>query len=109
MDNIYVYYFKSYSGDEYFMKSHEKKYDKSDAEEFCKDNIEYEYEAWGNSKFKYSKFEVFETLEDEFVKLPRSFGEWYKVVPNDIEEFDYAYFTDEYQPKTYSSDGRCLN
>ena len=109
MDKVYIYYFKSYSGDEFFMKSREKKYSKFKAEEFCKDNIEYEYEAWGDEKFKYSDFKVFETEEDDFVKLPRSFGEWYKIVPNDMKKFDYAYFTDEYEPHTYSSDGTCLN
>ena len=108
MNKIYIYYFMSYSGDEFFMKSKEKKYNKFQEEQFCNEKIPWEYEAWGKEKFKYNKFNIYECNENSFIKINRSFGEYYKVIPNDIKEYDIAYFTDQYRPDIYDRNNEKL-
>lgn len=102
---IYIYYFKSWSGDEYFMKSKTKEFNKFQAKEFCKKYITDEYEAWGGNGFKYEDFRVFETEPKEPVKLTKAFGEYYLIIPSDIKSYNEAYFTDYYCPDIYSLDG----
>jgi hypothetical protein len=99
-DIIYVYWFRSDSYDDYFMKSRTKKY--SSAEEFCKDKIPHEYKAWVDEgeKFRYGLFEVRGVSKDGYMRI-ESFGEYFKVVPSDMREYDIAYFTDDYRPKRY--------
>ena len=106
MKTVYIYWFRSESYDDYFMKSLEKNY--FSAEKFCKEKINYEYEAWDEDEFTYNTFKVFTTTEDGFVKINRSFGEYWKVVPADMKEYDVAYFTDSYCPKTYDRYGEEL-
>jgi hypothetical protein len=38
------------------------------------------------------------------VKVNRSFGEYWKIYPSDIKDYDIAYFEDKYCPKTYCMD-----
>ena len=101
---IYIYWFRSYSGDDFFMKSHEKNY--LTAESFCKDKVKDEYAEWTclGLNFKYNTFKIFTTDENGFVKVNRSFGEYWKIYPSDIKDYDIAYFEDEYCPKTYCID-----
>lgn len=102
---IYIYYFKSWSGDEYFMKSKTKEFNKFQAKEFCKKYIPDEYEAWRDNGFKYEDFRIFETEPKEPVKLTKAFGEYYLIIPSDIKRYNKAYFTDYYCPDIYSLDG----
>ena len=102
---VYIYVFKSYSYDTYYMKSHTKKY--LTAENFCKDKIPHEFECWDNN-FKYNSFKIFETTEDGVVKRNLVFGEYEEIVPADMKEYDIAYFTDQYSPNIFDSDGNQL-
>ena len=52
-------------------------------------------DTWGASK-------------DNKVIIPRSFGEYYEVHPEDMKEYDVAYFTDQYRPDTYDREGNLL-
>ena len=107
MEETYILYFKSYSQDEYFMKTKDSKCKELTSKQFAKQYIPYEYEAWGNEKFQYDKFKVY-TVKDNKVITPRSFGEYYEVHPEDMKEYDVAYFTDQYRPDTYDREGNLL-
>ena len=48
MEETYILYFKSYSYDEYFMKTKDSKCKELTSKQFAKQYIPYEYEAWGN-------------------------------------------------------------
>jgi hypothetical protein len=102
-DVIYVYWFRSAlraSCDDYFMKSRTKKY--SSAEEFCKDKIPQEYKAWEEKgvKFRCREFKVCAASnKDRYVPIEIDLGDYWKVVPSDMREYDTAYFTDDYCPE----------
>lgn len=101
---IYVCYFMSYSGDEFYLKSLTKTEEMNSAKSFCKKYIPFEYEAWNDEKFfKYRKFIVYEIPEGKTIKRNLYFGEYAIIDPKDIEEFDVA--TMNYFPKIYGSDG----
>ena len=105
---MFIYYFVSYSGDEFFLKSQSNDY-KFKPEEFCKDFIPDEYNGWDGLNFKYKKFNVYQLPENkDYVKINLMFGEHYRVFPDKLEEFDVAYFTDVYSPRIYNSDGEEL-
>lgn len=46
MEETYILYFKSYSYDKYFMKTKDSKCKELTSEQFAKQYIPYEYEAW---------------------------------------------------------------
>lgn len=98
---IYICKFRSYSGDDFYLKTKNKNDTIKDAETFCKTYIPDEYNAWEeeNVKFKYGTYKVYTIEEGETLKIPLSFGEYEIVNPNDIKEYDVAYFTDQYRPK----------
>jgi len=101
-----IVYFKSYSGDEFFLKTNDEAYLKN-AEKFCEHYIPEEFAGWLNN-FKYEKFSVCQVNDGETARINRSFGEYYLVYPEDIAEFDKAYSTDSYCPDTFSRQGENL-
>ena len=67
-------YFKSYSCDDYYMLVDDD-FKPGTAEEFCKNYLDYEYEGWAGSKFKYNAFRTYPVLENGLCIIPLSFEE----------------------------------
>ena len=98
---IYICKFISYSGDDFYLKTKDKDDTIKNAETFCKTYIPDEYESWEREKvkFKYHSYKIYEIKEGKTLKIPLSFGEYEIVNPDDIKEFNVAYFSDQYRPK----------
>lgn len=66
-------HFQSDSKDNYYMLV-DSTFKCKSAEEFCKKYIPSEYEAWGNDKFDYSKFKIY-NVKNGLCEIPLGAGE----------------------------------